>query len=182
MPCRRVQSLFRKLKRSQLSASFHLHLRGKRWRSCQIWARILAVEVCWCRKAVQLAAVVLRSLPRVIASRQQKLDCLLKFFRIFHPPETGCYCLPFPSVAPLNHRLIDRCSPSRPQRNRYPLLDIEIKKQLGELARMSAVDDFTLVSTSSHHKLYDDFEEINSGKLESLRTSILAALRREYPE
>lgn len=47
---------------------------------------------------------------------------------------------------------------------------------------MSAVDDFTLVNTSSHHKLYDDFEEINSGKLAGLHTSILAALRHEYPE
>ena len=47
---------------------------------------------------------------------------------------------------------------------------------------MSNFDDFTLVSTSSHHKLYDDFEKINSAKLPGLHTSILAALRHEYPE
>ena len=44
------------------------------------------------------------------------------------------------------------------------------------------MDDFTLVSTSSQHKLYDDFEQICSGKLGSLHTSILRALRQEYPE
>ena len=47
---------------------------------------------------------------------------------------------------------------------------------------MSGIDDFTLVATSSQHKLYDDFEEISSAKLASLHTSLLAALRREYPE
>jgi len=61
-------------------------------------------------------------------------------------------------------------------------LDTETEKQVREIASMSTVDDFTLVSTSSHHKLYDDFEEINSGKLAGLHTSILAALRHEYPE
>lgn len=39
-----------------------------------------------------------------------------------------------------------------------------------------------MVSTSSNRKLYDDFEEIESGKLSSLHTSILGAFRREYPE
>lgn len=47
---------------------------------------------------------------------------------------------------------------------------------------MSGIDDFTLVSTSSQHKLYDDFEEICSAKLGSLHTSLSGALRREYPE
>ena len=47
---------------------------------------------------------------------------------------------------------------------------------------MSHADDFTLVSTSSNHRLYDDFEEINSAKVSGLHTSILAALRKEYPE
>lgn len=47
---------------------------------------------------------------------------------------------------------------------------------------MAAIDDFTLVSTSSQHKLYDDFEKICSAKLGSLHTSILAAFRQEYPE
>lgn len=47
---------------------------------------------------------------------------------------------------------------------------------------MASIDDFTLVSTSSQHKLYDDFEKICSAKLGSLHTSLLAALRLEYPE
>lgn len=47
---------------------------------------------------------------------------------------------------------------------------------------MSDCGDFALVSTSSHHRLYDDFEKINSAKVPGLHTSILAALRQEYPE
>lgn len=43
-------------------------------------------------------------------------------------------------------------------------------------------EDFTLVQTSSNHKLYDDFENINSRKLAGLHTSVLAALRHEYPD
>ena len=47
---------------------------------------------------------------------------------------------------------------------------------------MSIAEDFTLVSTSSNHRLYDDFEQICSAKLGDLNTSILKALRLEYPE
>ena len=47
---------------------------------------------------------------------------------------------------------------------------------------MSISEDFTLVSTSSHHRLYDSFEQICSAKLGNLHTSILKALRHEYPE
>ncbi|KAL8824754.1 MAG: hypothetical protein Q9191_004840 [Dirinaria sp. TL-2023a] len=47
---------------------------------------------------------------------------------------------------------------------------------------MSGNEEFTLVSTSSDHRLYDDYEDITSGKLASLHTSLLAALRREYPD
>ena len=47
---------------------------------------------------------------------------------------------------------------------------------------MSNLDDFTLVSTSSQRRLYDDFEKLNSAKVSGLHTSILAALRQQYPE
>ena len=47
---------------------------------------------------------------------------------------------------------------------------------------MSGFDDFTLVSTSSEHRLYDDFEKLCSAKLGDLQTSLRAALRHEYPE
>ena len=44
------------------------------------------------------------------------------------------------------------------------------------------MEDFTLVCTSSNHNVYGDYEDITSGKLASLHTSLLAALRREYPD
>ena len=47
---------------------------------------------------------------------------------------------------------------------------------------MSNLDDFTLVSTSSQCRLYDDFEKLNSAKVSGLHTSLLAAFRQQYPE
>lgn len=47
---------------------------------------------------------------------------------------------------------------------------------------MSESEAFTMVTSSSHQKLCDDYEEIKSGHTYSLHTSIQAALRRQYPE
>ena len=47
---------------------------------------------------------------------------------------------------------------------------------------MSESETFTLVTSSSHQKIYDDYEEINSGHAYDLDTSVRAALRRQYSE
>ena len=47
---------------------------------------------------------------------------------------------------------------------------------------MTDAEDFTLVNTSSHHKVFDDYEQIYSSHLGDPDTSIQAALRRQYPE
>lgn len=47
---------------------------------------------------------------------------------------------------------------------------------------MSEFEPFTMVTSSSHAKVYDDFEEINSAHAYDLNISIQAALRRQYPE
>ncbi len=47
---------------------------------------------------------------------------------------------------------------------------------------MSEHEAFTLVTSSSHHKLYDDYEELYSGHAYEGLTFIIAALRRQYPE
>ncbi|MCJ1461434.1 hypothetical protein MMC07_000031 [Pseudocyphellaria aurata] len=47
---------------------------------------------------------------------------------------------------------------------------------------MSESEAFTIVMSSSHQKVYDDYESIHSGRAYDLNTSILAALRRQYPE
>ena len=47
---------------------------------------------------------------------------------------------------------------------------------------MSDSEAFTLVTTSSQHKIYDDYEEVNSGHYADLDTSMQKALRQQYPE
>lgn len=47
---------------------------------------------------------------------------------------------------------------------------------------MSEAEEFTMVTPSSHQKVYDDYEEVNSGHAYDLDTSIRAALRRLFPE
>lgn len=47
---------------------------------------------------------------------------------------------------------------------------------------MSEAEEFTMVTSSSHQKVYDDYEEVNSGHAYDLDTSIRAALRRLFPE
>lgn len=47
---------------------------------------------------------------------------------------------------------------------------------------MSESEPFTMVMSSSHQKVYDDYEEVNSGHAYDLNLSIEAALRRQYPE
>lgn len=42
--------------------------------------------------------------------------------------------------------------------------------------------DFTLVTTSSHHKVFNDFETINSATGFNPDTSLQAALRRHNPD
>ena len=46
---------------------------------------------------------------------------------------------------------------------------------------MSEAEAFTLVTTSSHHKIYDDYEEIGSGRYADLDTTLQKALRQQYP-
>lgn len=41
--------------------------------------------------------------------------------------------------------------------------------------------EFQLVTTSSHHKIFDDYEEVNSNHAYDPDTTLQAALRREYP-
>ena len=47
---------------------------------------------------------------------------------------------------------------------------------------MSDSEAFTLVSTSSHHQIFDDYVDINSGKVYNPQTYLEAALRRQYSE
>ena len=47
---------------------------------------------------------------------------------------------------------------------------------------MSDSEAFTLVSTSSHHQILDDYVDINSGKVYNPHTYLQAALRRQYSE
>ena len=46
---------------------------------------------------------------------------------------------------------------------------------------MSDSEPFALITTSSHHKVFDDYEELNSGHGYDANTSLQAALRRQYP-
>ncbi|KAK4692287.1 hypothetical protein P7C71_g4885, partial [Lecanoromycetidae sp. Uapishka_2] len=46
---------------------------------------------------------------------------------------------------------------------------------------MSDSEPFSLITTSSHHKVFDDYEELNSGHGYDANTSLQAALRRQYP-
>lgn len=46
---------------------------------------------------------------------------------------------------------------------------------------MSDSEAFSLITTSSHHKVFDDYEELNSGHGYDANTSLQAALRRQYP-
>lgn len=46
---------------------------------------------------------------------------------------------------------------------------------------MSDSADFQLVTTFSHHKIFDDYEELNSAHGYDADTTIQAALRRQYP-
>ncbi|KAL2038934.1 hypothetical protein N7G274_008274 [Stereocaulon virgatum] len=41
---------------------------------------------------------------------------------------------------------------------------------------------YTLVTTTSHHQVWDDYVDVNSGKGYNLNTYLQAALRRQYPE
>lgn len=47
---------------------------------------------------------------------------------------------------------------------------------------MSEAEEFTMVTSSSHQKVFDDYEEVNSGHAYDLDTSIRAALKRQFPE
>lgn len=47
---------------------------------------------------------------------------------------------------------------------------------------MSDSEGFTLVSTSSQHQVFDDYLDINSGKVYNPHTYLQSALRRQYPE
>lgn len=47
---------------------------------------------------------------------------------------------------------------------------------------MSESEPFTLVSTSSQHRVFDDYLDINSGKVYNPHTYLEGALRRQYPE
>lgn len=51
-----------------------------------------------------------------------------------------------------------------------------------ETSSASASEDFTLVNATSHHKVFDDYEELFSAHLGNPDTSMRAALRRQYPE
>lgn len=46
---------------------------------------------------------------------------------------------------------------------------------------MSNPEDFQLVTTSDRHRIYDDYEEVNSGHGYDLDTTLQGALRRQYP-
>ncbi len=47
---------------------------------------------------------------------------------------------------------------------------------------MSDSEAFQLVTTSSHHKIFDDYEELRSGHAFDQDTSLQKALRGQYPE
>ncbi|KAI4122920.1 MAG: hypothetical protein LQ338_005553 [Usnochroma carphineum] len=47
---------------------------------------------------------------------------------------------------------------------------------------MADNDAFTLISEASHHKMWDDYEEVSSGHLIDPQTYFTAAFRRQYPE
>lgn len=47
---------------------------------------------------------------------------------------------------------------------------------------MSESEAFTVVMSSSHQKVFDDYEKVNAGCAYDLNTSIQAALRHQYPE
>ncbi|KAL9104923.1 MAG: hypothetical protein Q9163_000168 [Psora crenata] len=47
---------------------------------------------------------------------------------------------------------------------------------------MAETDDFTLVNTSSHHKVYEDYERLHDAHIADPDTSFQAVLRRQYPE
>ena len=46
---------------------------------------------------------------------------------------------------------------------------------------MADSEDYTFVTTSSHHKVGDDWEAINGAVGFNPNISLLAALRRQYP-
>jgi len=46
---------------------------------------------------------------------------------------------------------------------------------------MSDSGEYQLVTTSSHHKIFDDYEEVNSGHAYDPDTTLQAAFRRQYP-
>ena len=52
----------------------------------------------------------------------------------------------------------------------------------GTSSAAAGADDYQLVTTTSHHKIHDDYEEIYSGHLGDPNTSLQAAFRRQYPE
>ena len=63
----------------------------------------------------------------------------------------------------------------------------KLPKSLNELynrdsSTMSDSDTFTLVTASSHHQIFDDYVNINAGKVYNPHTYLQAALRRQYPE
>lgn len=47
---------------------------------------------------------------------------------------------------------------------------------------MAESEAFTVITSSSHHNVFEDYEEINSAHGFNLNTAIQAALRRQYPE
>lgn len=47
---------------------------------------------------------------------------------------------------------------------------------------MADKDAFTLVNEASHHKVFDDYEELSSGHLTDPQTYFTAVFRRQYPE
>ncbi|KAL8918452.1 MAG: hypothetical protein Q9208_007358 [Pyrenodesmia sp. 3 TL-2023] len=47
---------------------------------------------------------------------------------------------------------------------------------------MADKDAFTLINETSHHKLYNDYNELNSGHILDPQAFLTAAFRRQYPE
>ncbi|KAL9598089.1 MAG: hypothetical protein Q9219_004720 [cf. Caloplaca sp. 3 TL-2023] len=52
---------------------------------------------------------------------------------------------------------------------------------MGSMAMVDK-DAFTLVSEESHHKAYDEYDELSSGHLTDPQTYLTAVFRRQYPE
>ena len=47
---------------------------------------------------------------------------------------------------------------------------------------MAETEDFTLVNTSSRHRIFDDWERLHNSHVADTDTSLQAYLRGQYPE